>query len=63
MIKLLPHIGQLVGEPGFYLFTPLVEVELDLTQSLEPSYQIIVEDAKVRERLGLRLTGLLLQIA
>ena len=32
MIELFLHVRQLVSESRFCLFTPLVEVELDLTQ-------------------------------
>lgn len=59
MIELFPHIGQLLSESSFGLFTPLVKVQLDLTQSLQSSDEVVVENAEVSEWFGLRLTSLL----
>ena len=60
MIELFPHIGQLVCKSGFCLLTPPVKVELDLTQGFQPSNQIVVEDAEIREWFRLCLTSFLL---
>ena len=59
MIELFLHIGQLLSKFRFGLFTPLVKVELDLTQRLQSSDEVVVENAEVSEWFGLCLTSLL----
>lgn len=60
MVKLFPHVGQLLRESGFRFFTTSIKVELYLAQGFQPSDQIVVKDAKVCEWLSFCLTSLLL---
>lgn len=55
IIKLLPHIVNPFRKPGLRFFTPLLEINLDLTESFQASDEVIMEYAKVRERLRFSL--------
>ena len=57
---MLLHVAELFSEPRFGFFTPLVKIQPDLAEGLEPRYQVVMENAEVREGFGFRLTMLLL---
>jgi hypothetical protein len=60
MIKLFPHIFQLIRDPRLCFSTSLVKVELDLTQGFQARDKVVMENAEIRERLGLCLSSFLL---
>ena len=60
MIKLLPHIIQLLREPALRVLAPLVKVQLNLAELLESRNEVVVEDPEVGERFCFRLTAILL---
>ena len=59
-IELLAHVVQLVAVPLLRLLHALLELGLDLAERLEARDEVVVEDAEVREGLGLGLPVLLL---
>jgi len=61
VVKLLPHVAQLLSKSGFKLFGAFVKVHLDLAQRFQPCDEIIMEHAKVRKRFGFGLTTLFLR--
>ena len=60
IVKLSAHVIQPLRKPAFDLFGPFVKVKLNLTESLEPSNEIVMEDTEVGERLRFSLPALLL---
>jgi hypothetical protein len=60
IIKLFPHLSQLLRESPLNVFTTFIKVKLDLAESFESRDQVVMEDAEVRERFGFRLTAFLL---
>ena len=48
-----------LAEIRLSVFASLLEVRLDQTEGFQPSYEIIVEDAKVSKRFGFSLASLL----
>lgn len=59
--KLSAHVVEFVRVLRLGILDALVEVELNLTELLQPRDEIIVEDAEVGEWFGLRGTVLLLR--
>ena len=60
IVKLFAHVIQPLRKPAFDLLGPFVKVKLNLTEGLEPSNEIVMEDTEVGERLRLSLPALLL---
>lgn len=59
-LELFLHVVQLLGILRLSIFDSLVKVKLNLTEGLQSSDEVVMEDAEVSEGLGLRLTILLL---
>lgn len=62
VIKLLSHLIDLIAEIRLSVLAPLLEVCLDLTEGFQPSYEVIVEDAKVGKGFGFSLASFLYKI-
>jgi hypothetical protein len=51
IIKLLPHIIDLLCKLGLSIFTSLLEIYLDLTEGFQPGDEVVMKDAEVCEWL------------